>query len=147
MPGSGGLKLTSPSAQVLAGASIHALGLRYWFHAPADGGPYTVAVLFTGRRLNVAGERGAADDFRVTTSMRGVTAGSGRVALTRKVLVRADGEWHVRADAVALPPCGSGSPALVLPSCEAMCAARPEPDRPAPGARPALDDAMHDSRS
>lgn len=86
----------------LAALEPHAIGLTYWFDAAPMGDPYQVVVRFTGKRLDVDGRRGPGDTFQVDATLSNVIPGSGRVALTHRVLDVAPGRWQVTADAQAL---------------------------------------------
>ncbi|WP_407343422.1 prolipoprotein diacylglyceryl transferase family protein [Pengzhenrongella phosphoraccumulans] len=93
------LNFVTLGVEALASMEPQAIGLTYWFDAAPQGDPYQVAVRFTGRRLDVEGKPGPADAFQVLATMDHVIPGSGRVALTHRVLDAAPGRWQVTADA------------------------------------------------
>jgi len=78
-----------------------ALGLTYWFDAAAEGEPYPVTVRFTGRRAGASGKPGTTDVFTVEETIEHVLPGSGRIALTARVLDLTPGQWTVTAHHVA----------------------------------------------
>lgn len=98
----GPLQFVTLGVEALASMEPQAIGLTYWFDAAPEGDPYQVAVRFTGRRLDVGGEPGPADAFQVLATMDHVIPGSGRSALTHRVLAAAPGRWQVTADARAI---------------------------------------------
>jgi len=81
----------------LADAEPQALGLTYWFDAASEGDPYSVAIEFCGRRVGVNGKPGPRDSFRVLQRIDSVVPGSGRIAITTRVVDIAPGEWQVTA--------------------------------------------------
>lgn len=98
----------------------HALGITYWFDPPTTPGPHQVAVRLTGRRLDVEDVRTSADDFVAVATLAEVRPGSGRTALTHRVVGKAPGRWHVTADALAMVESDGDRPDVVrLPSAEA----------------------------
>lgn len=98
----GQLEITRFNCGAVEDAEPQALGLTYWFDAPADGpvGPLTVA--FAGRRTDVAGPLGPNDTFAVRATVDAVAPGSGRTALTTRVVGIPAGTWRVTATPV--PP-------------------------------------------
>ena len=95
------LEVTGFSCEPLDGLEPHALGVTYWFDAPPDGGPYTVKVRFSGRRIGVKGRPGRRDAFEAVETVDRVIPGTGRVAVTKRLSDVALGEWHVTATATA----------------------------------------------
>lgn len=97
-----------------------ALGLTYWFDAPPDGPARAATIRFTGRRLDGDGSAGPKDRFVTDTTVDPVLPGSGRIAVTTRVLNLAPGNWQVEAASVdrademrGLPPAvGRGSTAF-----------------------------------
>lgn len=81
-----------------------ALGFTYWFDAKPSGQPYSVTIRFTGTRLGVEGKPGARDSFKITRTVDRVIPGSGRLAVTARVLDIEPGKWQVRAEPVTRPP-------------------------------------------
>lgn len=80
-----------------------ALGFTYWFDARPEGEPYAVTVRFTGHRLGVRGKPTTRDSFKVQRTLDPVIPGSGRIALTTRVLDVEPGEWRVSASPIAEP--------------------------------------------
>ena len=91
------LMVTTYACEPFSEMEPHALGLTYWFDAAAEGEPYAVTVRFTGRRAGVTGLPGPNDSFDVTEIVKHVVPGSGRLAITVRVLGIAPGEWQVTA--------------------------------------------------
>lgn len=96
-----------PSLQVahigcggLAQADPQALGLTYWFDAKPSGTPYPVTVRFTGHWSGVDGPPTGPDHFTASETFP-VVPGSGRIAVTTRILDIAPGAWRVTARPVA----------------------------------------------
>ena len=98
------------------GVEPQALGLTYWFDAPADGPVTCLTVGFTGRRLGVQGVAGPKDTFAARATVNPVLPGSGRCAVTARVLDLAPGQWQVTAAQVPGPDDRPGQP---LPTASA----------------------------
>ena len=94
------LQLTTFSCGTFEDLEPRGLGLTYWFDAAPDGEPYPVAIRFTGHRLGEPGKPGPHDNFTVHGTVDPVIPGSGRIALTARVLDIAPGEWRVSAKSV-----------------------------------------------
>ena len=114
------LQVTAFACEPLADVEPQALGLTYFFDAVADGEPYSVTIAFSGRRLGVRGKPRPKDAFEVTETVERVVPGSGRLAITTRVVDVAPGEWQVTATPVNDRRAGTG------------------PFRPPPGRRPRL---------
>jgi len=95
------LQVTTIGCQTIADMEPRALGLTYWFDAAAEGEPYPVTVRFTGRRAGASGKPGTTDVFTVEETIEHVLPGSGRIALTARVLDLTPGQWTVTAHRVA----------------------------------------------
>lgn len=99
-----------------------ALGLTYWFDAPADGEPCSVTIRFSGRRVGVKRKPGRRDSFNASETVETVLPGSGRLAITTRVFDIAPGEWHVTANPVNGRRPGtvsSSTPPPILPKAAA----------------------------
>lgn len=96
-----GLEVTRFNCEGVGELEPHALGVTYWFDAPAQGGPYVVTIRFNGRRIGVKGRPGRRDSFEVVETVERVRPGMGPIAVTRRVSDVAPGEWHVTATATA----------------------------------------------
>jgi phosphatidylglycerol:prolipoprotein diacylglycerol transferase len=103
------LQFVTPLFDSLSFQEPQAIGLTYWFDAAADGDPYPVTVRFIGVRLDVPGKRGPKDSFQEVVTLPRVLPGSGRVALTHRVLDKAPGQWKVTAHAIAGAPQVAGA--------------------------------------
>lgn len=141
--GPGPLQVTRLSCQALADAQPQALGLTYWFEAATDGEPYPVTVGFVGRRVGVEGEPGPSDTFSVLETIEGVLPGSGRIAVTKRVVGLSPGEWQVSATAAGAPARAGagGAPTAALTRLPVGSASGPTGFAPvirarAPGATP-----------
>ncbi len=112
------LQVMSVGCQTLNGVDPQGLGLTYWFDAADEGEPYPVTVRFTGQHPDALDdERSTERTFDVQTTVDRVIPGSGRIAVTARVLDLAPGEWRVTARPVSgLSSQGSG--ALSPPSQE-----------------------------
>lgn len=84
-------------AGIVAEGEPQALAATYWVDAPASAAPHSVAVRFTGSRIGVAGKPDARDRFDKVERVDGITAGSGRVAVTTRVRGINAGSWRVTA--------------------------------------------------
>lgn len=93
--------MTRFNCQEVDGVEPQALGITYWFDAPAQGGPSVVAVRFKGRRIGVKGRPSRQDRFEVVETVESVPSGAGSIAVTRRVSDVPPGEWHVTATATA----------------------------------------------
>lgn len=102
-----GVQVTHVNCRELDGLAPQALGVTYWFDAPAQGGPYVVAVRFNGRRIGVKGRPSRRDTFEVVETVESVPSGAGSIAVTRRVSDVPPGEWHVTATATATASNGS----------------------------------------
>lgn len=96
----------------------HALGEvltpSFWFDAgERSGGPYSITVTFSGRR--VSGDGAPSETFRLQQTFSGIMPGSGPVSLTPEVRGVTPGEWEVRASAVRDRRARRGSPAVRAP--------------------------------
>lgn len=94
------LQIIAFNCAPLADADLpQALGVTYWFDAAPDGDPYQMTIRFVGYRAGA--RRGAPrSSFSAEESVR-VVPGSGRVALTTRIVGLAPGEWLVIATPVA----------------------------------------------
>lgn len=88
------LEVTSFSCGPVEGAEPQALGLTYWFDAPQQGPTSPLTVAFTGR---LEGGSGTDASFVTYATVAPVPPGSGRIAITTRVLSLATGTWHVAA--------------------------------------------------
>src|ERR1700682_706849 len=91
------LQVVGMGCGALSGAEPQALGLTYWFDAAQDGEPYTAVVRFVGHRLCLDRAPGPRDSFIVSETVGPVMPGSGRLAITARVVDIACGEWSVTA--------------------------------------------------
>jgi phosphatidylglycerol:prolipoprotein diacylglycerol transferase len=98
---SGLLKVTSVACDALVEAEPQALGLTYWFDVAPNGEPYTAVVRFVGHRVGIDGEARPEDRFVVSERVDPVLPGSGRVAITTRLVGIASGEWNVTASLIA----------------------------------------------
>ena len=98
--GTGPLQVTPFRCEPLADIEPQALGLTYFFDAASTGDPYPVTIRFTGRRVGAKGNLPPRDRFDVTETVEHVVPGSGRLAVTVRVLDIAPGEWQVTATPV-----------------------------------------------
>ncbi len=98
--GSRPLQVTTFRCEALADIEPQALGLTYFFDAAAEGEPYPVTIRFTGRRIGAKGKRRPRDSFSVTETVEHVVPGSGRLAITARVVDGPPGEWQVTATPV-----------------------------------------------
>ena len=104
------LEVTPLGCGPVEGKDPQALGLTYWFEAPQDGPATTLTVRFEGQRLGVQGAPGPKDRFVTQATVDPVLPGSGRTAITARVLDVAPGEWQVSATPVAPPNERPGRP-------------------------------------
>jgi phosphatidylglycerol:prolipoprotein diacylglycerol transferase len=93
----GRLQVASVDCDQVADAEPQALGVTYWFDAADRGEPYRVAVHFAGHRLGLHRIPGPGDSFTVTETIEQVLPGSGRIAVTGRIVDIAPGEWQVTA--------------------------------------------------
>jgi hypothetical protein len=99
------LQVMSFGCDALTDADPQGLGLTYWFDAAPDGEPYPVTVRFIGQHTETTQDQSSTDHtFDVQSTVDHVTPGSGRIALTTRVLDLAPGEWQVRATPVSGTP-------------------------------------------
>ncbi|MFJ8819634.1 prolipoprotein diacylglyceryl transferase [Amycolatopsis thermoflava] len=71
------------------------LAVTYWFDAASSEAPYSLDVRFTGTRTGVSGKPEQRDRFEVVEHLEQIPPGSGRVALTSRVLGINPGIWRV----------------------------------------------------
>ncbi|MEU0721785.1 prolipoprotein diacylglyceryl transferase family protein [Streptomyces lavendulocolor] len=90
----------SGCAAQIAEADPQALGATYWFDALPYSVPYSVTIRFTGFRFGVEGNPEAGDRFERVERVDGLTADSGRVAVTARVQDINPGTWRVTATPV-----------------------------------------------
>jgi phosphatidylglycerol:prolipoprotein diacylglycerol transferase len=110
------LQVMSFGCEALKGADPQGLGLTYWFDAAPDGEPYPVTVRFIGQHPDATQKQSSpGHTFDVQTTVDHVVPGSGRIAVTTRVLDLAPGDWRVTATPVSSPPRQSGE-ALVPPT-------------------------------
>ena len=95
--GRGSLQISTFNCDTLAEAQPRALGVTYWFDVPGQGEPYSTTIRFVGRRMDVRGKPGPADEFTVKETLDGLPAGIGPVALTTRAVGLAEGDWRVSA--------------------------------------------------
>jgi phosphatidylglycerol:prolipoprotein diacylglycerol transferase len=99
------LQVMSFGCDALTGADPQGLGLTYWFDAAPDGEPYPVTVRFIGQHTGASRDQISTDNtFDVQSTVHQVIPGSGRIALTTRVLDLAPGEWRVTATPVSGTP-------------------------------------------
>ena len=99
------LQVMSFGCDALAGADPQGLGLTYWFDAAPDGEPYPVTVRFIGQHAGTTRDQSSADHtFDVQSTVDHVIPGSGRIALTTRLLDLAPGQWQVTAAPVSGTP-------------------------------------------
>ena len=91
------LTITTVGCGVLKDAEPQALGLTYWFDAPANAVAAALTIRFTGRRLGIQGLAGASDTFVTDATIDPVLPTGGRIAVTARVLDVAPGQWQVSA--------------------------------------------------
>ena len=84
----------------MEGVAPQALGFTYWFDAKPTGAPYSVTIRFSGTRQGIEGKATSSDRFSVLRTVDRVIPGSGRVALTTRVLDIEQGEWQITAEPV-----------------------------------------------
>ena len=108
------LEVMSFGCNTLNGADPQGLGLTYWFDAAAEGEPYPVTVRFIGQHSESSQDQPSGNHtFDVQTTVQHVIAGSGRIAVTARVLDLAPGEWRVTATPVSSPPRQNSGPVAV----------------------------------
>jgi len=115
-----GLEFTPPLFKVLADLEPQAVGLTYWFTAPAGSESRDVTVRFSGQRLDVEGDPTDADAFMATTTYANVQPGSGPIALTHRIVGKASGRWKVTAEGMATSRGGDHRNAVRLPPAEGI---------------------------
>lgn len=98
------LEVTEVSWEAVAEAQPQALGVTYWFDAPAQGEPSQVAIRFTGKRIGANTKAGPRDRFDVVEKVEAVAPGSGPVAVTTRIRDVAPGRWQVTAAPVQDSP-------------------------------------------
>lgn len=99
------LQVMSFGCDALTGADPQGLGLTYWFDAAPNGEPYPVTVRFLGQHTETSQDHASENyTFDVQSTIHQVIPGSGRIALTTRVLDLAPGEWRVTATPVSGPP-------------------------------------------
>lgn len=107
------LEVMSFGCNTLNAADPQGLGLTYWFDADPEGEPYPVTVRFIGQHLELSQDQPRANHtFDVQTTVHHVIPGSGRIAVTTRVLDLAPGQWKVTATPVASPPRQHSGPSL-----------------------------------
>ena len=99
--GTSPLHVTALRCEPVADMEPQALGLTYFFDAAGEGEPYPVTIRFTGRRVGAKGKLRPRDTFSVTETVEHVVPGSGRLAVTVRVVDIAPGEWQVTATPVS----------------------------------------------
>jgi phosphatidylglycerol:prolipoprotein diacylglycerol transferase len=105
------LQVMSFGCDAFTGADPQGLGLTYWFDAAPDGEPYPVTVRFIGQHTETSQDQASAGHtFDVQSTVHHVIPGSGRIALTTRVLDLAPGEWQVTATPVSGPARQDGGP-------------------------------------
>ena len=105
------LQVMSFGCDTLNGVDPQELGLTYWFDAAPDGEPYPVTVRFIGQHAETSPEQSSTDHtFDVRSTIHQVIPGSGRVALTTRVLDLAPGQWRVTATPISGPPRQNSGP-------------------------------------
>lgn len=90
------LQVADVGCDALNETEPQALGLTYWFDAEPHGEPYPVIVRIEGHRLGLR-QPGPGDSFIASTSIERVAPGSGRVAVTARIVDIVPGEWNVTA--------------------------------------------------
>ena len=99
------LQVMSFGCDALSGADPQGLGLTYWFDAAPNGEPYPVTVRFIGQHTETSQDHASENyTFDVQSTIHQVIPGSGRIAMTTRVLDLAPGEWRVTATPVSGPP-------------------------------------------
>jgi phosphatidylglycerol:prolipoprotein diacylglycerol transferase len=108
------LEVMSFGRNALNGADPQGLGLTYWFDAATEGEPYPVTVRFIGQRPESSQDQPSGNHtFDVQTTVQHVVPGSGRIAVTARVLDLTPGEWRVTATPVSSPPRQNTGPQVV----------------------------------
>jgi phosphatidylglycerol---prolipoprotein diacylglyceryl transferase len=103
------LQVMSFGCDAFSGADPQGLGLTYWFDAARSGEPYPVTVRFIGRHTRTSEDQtSSSHTFDVQSTVHHVVPGSGRIALTTRVLDLAPGQWRVTATPVSGPPHQNG---------------------------------------
>ena len=111
--------------QALASQEPQATAVSYGFDADPDGEPYQVDVRFIGVRLDVKGNRGPQDSFQVSATLPRVLPGSGKTALTQRVLGKSPGADR----SPPARPQHHHSPTTVALLVRGTCRAPPAPAR------------------
>ncbi|MBN9098039.1 MULTISPECIES: prolipoprotein diacylglyceryl transferase family protein [unclassified Pseudonocardia] len=101
MTSASALTVSAAGCDIVRDVDPQALGATYTFDARSTGEPYSVSVVFEGRREDVAGEPGERDRFSVVETVARVVPGSGRISLTARVENVNAGRWAVSAAPVA----------------------------------------------
>lgn len=105
------LQVMSFGCDAFTGADPQGLGLTYWFDATPSGEPYPMTVRFIGQHTGTSEDSASPSHiFDVQSTVHQVIPGSGRIALTTRVLDLAPGEWRVTATPVSGPPRESSEP-------------------------------------
>lgn len=94
------LQVVQLNCSGMEGVTPQALGFTYWFDAKPAGAPYSVTIRFSGTRQGIEGKATSSDRFSVLRTVDRVIPGSGRVALTTRVLDIEQGEWQITAEPV-----------------------------------------------
>lgn len=89
--------------QSLADAEPQALAVTFWFDTAPTGVPFPLTIRIFGRRAGLTHKAGPKDRFDVHTSVDRVVPGSGRIAVTTRIVDIAPGEWRVTARLVRDP--------------------------------------------
>ena len=106
------VEVSSFNCQALAKVEPQALGVTYWFDAAPDGAHYSVRVHISGR-LRGQPEPGQSQTFTALATVADVVPGSGRIAVTTRILNLQHGIWDVTATPVE--PAPKDSPADWMP--------------------------------
>jgi phosphatidylglycerol:prolipoprotein diacylglycerol transferase len=109
-------EITDVSCAPLEGLDRNALGVTYWFEAPAEGDRRSVSVRLRGRLLEREGEGDVGGTtFDVVTTVHDVLPGSGWQCITTRVTDVAPGRWDVTATPVAGDAVTKNAPRSTLP--------------------------------
>ncbi len=95
---------------VFSEAEPQGLAATYWLDAEASETPYTMAVRFTGARIDVVGKPGAHDRFERVERIDRIPSESGRIAITTRVKGINQGSWRVTATPVKQVGEGTAAP-------------------------------------
>lgn len=110
------VEVTDLRCSALEDTEDHSLGVTYWFDAEPVGEPYPVTVHLSGKLRSEAaatpsgaqGQRRAT--VQITTTVKDVLPGSGRVAVTTRIPKLEPGDWDVVATPVRRAPEGAPAP-------------------------------------